>query len=172
MIDDNTIDFAFSFDSLVHAESDVIDSYLEQLELKLRPNGVGFIHHSHIGAYRRLYSMINRVPRRLRQPLESIGVLPHDHWRAHSMSAPRFATLCESRDLACIAQELINWQGSPLMLDVFSLFTPRSSIWARPNRVFRNRRFMKEAAYGKQVAEQYSRVSFPGSSNNRSAVSA
>ena len=171
MIDDNTIDFAFSFDSLVHAESDVIDSYLAQLALKLRPNGVGFIHHSHIGAYHRLFSIINKVPRPLKQQLESIGVLPHDHWRAHSMSALRFATLCESRDLACIGQELLNWEGSPLMLDAFSLFTPRSSIWARPNQVFRNRRFMREAAYGKQLAEQYARVSFPGSSDNGSEVS-
>ncbi len=48
-IQDESIDFAFSFDSLVHAESDVIQAYLEQLGKKLKPDGVGFIHHSNIG---------------------------------------------------------------------------------------------------------------------------
>jgi cyclopropane fatty-acyl-phospholipid synthase-like methyltransferase len=39
-------DFVFSFDSLVHVESDVIENYLTQLAKKLKPNGIGFIHHS------------------------------------------------------------------------------------------------------------------------------
>ena len=43
--------FVFSFDSLVYAENDVIAAYLSQLARKLSPDGVGFIHHSNIGAY-------------------------------------------------------------------------------------------------------------------------
>jgi hypothetical protein len=43
------IDFLFSFDSLVHAEQDVIAAYLSQLARKLSP--MASIHHSNIGAY-------------------------------------------------------------------------------------------------------------------------
>src|SRR5207248_6740177 len=46
MIADRSIDFVFSFDSLVHAEADVIAAYLGQLARKLAPNGAGFFHHS------------------------------------------------------------------------------------------------------------------------------
>ena len=50
MVDDESIDFAFSADSLVHADLDVIAAYLSELARTLRPNGVGFIHHSNLGA--------------------------------------------------------------------------------------------------------------------------
>ena len=63
MIEDNSIDFVFSFDSLVHVEADVLESYLRQLSSKLKPNGVGFIHHSNIGRYR----MTVRLARSLQQ---------------------------------------------------------------------------------------------------------
>jgi hypothetical protein len=46
MIADGSIDLAFSFDSLVHAEADVLSFYLAQLATKLRSDGVAFIHHS------------------------------------------------------------------------------------------------------------------------------
>ena len=51
MVADESIDFAFSFDSLVHAEADVIGAYLEQLARKLKTDGIGFIHHSNLGQY-------------------------------------------------------------------------------------------------------------------------
>ena len=38
MIADGSIDFVFSFDSLVHAEADVIETYLNQLARKLKAN--------------------------------------------------------------------------------------------------------------------------------------
>ena len=53
MIEDESIDFVFSFDSLVHVELDVLEAYLAQLGAKLRPGGAGFIHHSNAGSYRR-----------------------------------------------------------------------------------------------------------------------
>ncbi len=52
MIEDDSIDLAFSFDSLVHAERDVIEGYLEQISTKLKDNGVGVIHHSNLGEFR------------------------------------------------------------------------------------------------------------------------
>jgi SAM-dependent methyltransferase len=78
MVEDNSIDFAFSFDSLVHAEADVLAAYLAQLARKLKPNGVGFIHHSNIGAYGPLTTLAHRTPGRavgplVRRPLRAGG---------------------------------------------------------------------------------------------------
>jgi hypothetical protein len=162
MIADTSVDFVFSFDSLVHAEADVIGSYLEQLSAKLKPNGVGFFHHSHIGSYRSAFSLMDKLPPKLRGHLVSIGILPHDHWRAHSMTAQRFETLCTRAGLVCIGQELVNW-NSRVAIDAFSLFTPEGSVWSRPNRVFRNMQFMREAKYVKRLSQHYSLSSFaPG----------
>jgi hypothetical protein len=73
---------------------------------------------------------------------------------------------------ACIGQELLNWEGSPLMLDVFSLFTPQSSILARPNRGVQEPSIhdggcVRQASGGTVPARVV-----PRSSNNRPAVSA
>jgi hypothetical protein len=51
MIPDHSVDFAFSFDSLLHVEADLIEAYLNQLAVKLKPTGAGLIHHSNIGTY-------------------------------------------------------------------------------------------------------------------------
>jgi hypothetical protein len=154
MVDDSSIDFVFSFDSLVHAEADVIGSYLTALSRKLRPNGVGFVHHSHVGAYRRLFSAIDRLPPRVKTRGEELGWLPHDHWRAHSMDAARFESLCSDAGLVCIGQEVVNW-NSRLLIDAFSMFTPEGSAWSRPNHVFRNPGFMSEADYGRRLSLRY-----------------
>ena len=159
MIPDNSIDFAFSFDSLVHAESDVVGSYLDQLSVKLRPNGVGFFHHSHLGSYWPAFSLMNRLPGRLKGGLQAVGLLPQDHWRAVSMSAQLFEQLCERVGLVCIGQELVNWD-SRVAIDAFSLFTPERSMWSRPNRVFKNMQFMREAKYVKRLSQHYSRSSY------------
>ena len=54
MVEDRSVDFAFSFDSLVHVESDVIAAYLNQLGKKLKPGGFAFLHHSNLGAFQKL----------------------------------------------------------------------------------------------------------------------
>ena len=66
MVPNGSVDFVFSFDSLVHAEPDVVACYLDQLADKLTPSGVGFIHHSNAGTLRALSALSRRVPRALR----------------------------------------------------------------------------------------------------------
>jgi hypothetical protein len=58
---DGSVDFVFSFDSLVHVEMDVIEAYLKQLAAKLTPNGVGFIHRSNLGQYAAYLSGLSRL---------------------------------------------------------------------------------------------------------------
>src|SRR5262249_27024356 len=52
MVADGSVDFVFSFDTLVHAEREVVEAYLGEVARKLAPGGRGFVHHSNMGAYR------------------------------------------------------------------------------------------------------------------------
>lgn len=45
-LDDRSIDFAWSFDSFVHMDADVIKGYLVELARVLRPGGRAVIHHA------------------------------------------------------------------------------------------------------------------------------
>jgi SAM-dependent methyltransferase len=146
MIEDGSIDFAFSFDSLVHADADVIEAYLEQLAHKLKPDGIGFIHHSNCGAYRGLTELSRRTPEPVRRPLVNRGVLIDVYaWRSLSVTARSFAAACERAGLACIGQEKISWERGSYLTDALSMFTPRGSRFERPTRVIRNPRFRQEA---------------------------
>ena len=143
---DDSVDFVFSFDSLVHADADVVEGYLGQLARKLKPNGVGFIHHSNLGAYRIAREVARRVPRRVLVPLTQRGVLIDlSAWRSETMTADRFATQCERVGLVCFAQESICWERGFYLLDTLSMFTPKGSQLARERRVVRNPMFRAEA---------------------------
>jgi ubiquinone/menaquinone biosynthesis C-methylase UbiE len=156
MVPDRSIDFMFSFDSLVHVESDVIQKYLEQLSKKLRPNGIGFIHHSNIGEYPEgRFFPSEKLPGKVRRALAMVKKYDNRHFRAFSMTAQRFGNHCRRAGLQCVSQEIINW-GSGSLIDCMSVFTPDGSSWSRVNRVVRNPDFMIEAKLAKQVASLYS----------------
>jgi SAM-dependent methyltransferase len=158
MIPDGSVDFAFSFDSLVHAESDVLRDYLTQLARKLSPDGVGFFHHSNMGRYRRLSSVARRVPARTFGPLVRSGALVNlTAWRAESVSAASFARECDAAGLACVSQELINWEHGRYLIDALSIFTPKGSGWERSRRVIRNPLFTDEA---RRMGRLYARTGF------------
>ena len=46
MVPEESIDFVFSYDSLVHVELDVMGEYIWQICRKLTPTGAAFLHHS------------------------------------------------------------------------------------------------------------------------------
>jgi Methyltransferase domain len=156
MVPDRSVDLVFSFDSLVHAEADVIQAYLNQLAKKLNSNGVGFVHHSNIGEHRRFFSISERIPGRLRDHLIQKGFLDRTHWRAFSMTAQLFEKLCEQAGLQCVSQELVNW-GTKRLIDCISIFTLKTSKWARPNVIIENRDFMKEASLIRRLSHVYGR---------------
>jgi SAM-dependent methyltransferase len=146
MIEDDSIDFAFSFDSLVHAEAQVIGLYLKQLNSKFTSNGVGFFHHSNIGEYRSrtTAALLKVVPSKSKEWLIRRNILFNDHWRACSMTGVIFNDLCDEAGLQCISQELVNWGGERL-IDCFSIFTKKSSKWAKPCKIIENPFYMQEA---------------------------
>ncbi|HEX4473830.1 MAG TPA: class I SAM-dependent methyltransferase [Polyangiaceae bacterium] len=140
MVKDGSVDFAFSYDSLVHAEGDVLDDYVSELGKKLAPDGIAFIHHSNLGAF----------------VDPKTGALPFEnaHWRATTMSASRLESRCAATDLACVGQELLTW-GGPHLSDCFSLLTRRGSRWARENTIRENIGFMDEAKSIASMASLY-----------------
>ncbi len=113
MVDDQSVDFVFSFDSLVHADPDVIGGYLAQLAAKLKPDGVGFIHHSNAGALRLPSRLSRHMPNALFGPLKRHGIAVNlTAWRDETMTAARFREQCDSAGLVvCLpgARELGVW---------------------------------------------------------------
>jgi SAM-dependent methyltransferase len=164
MVEDGSLDLVFSFDSLVHAEADVLGAYLEQLARKLKPDGMGFVHHSNIGEYARLVKLTRRAVEHPRTTaaasslVRSGALIDLFAWRAESMTADRFAEQCASAGLACVAQEKISWESGLYLIDALSLFTPRGSRWERERRVIRNPLFGQE---GRRMARLYAHRSFP-----------
>ena len=160
MVPDGSVDFVFSFDSLVHAEADVLEAYVGQLTRKLKPTGAGFIHHSNAGAYSGRLALhrkasrvlVNRAGHFLRNRL-----IINPAWRAEDVTAARFAGWCDRAGIPCAGQELVNWLNWACLIDCFSVFAPAGSPHAHPNRVWSNRRFMREAAQARRFAAQYLR---------------
>jgi SAM-dependent methyltransferase len=154
MIPDGTIDFAFSFDSLVHVEMETLGAYVEQLARKLAPGGAAFLHHSNLGEYRRYYAAAGLLPSIVRRGLARLRLLDRDHWRARSVTAGTVRARAERAGLCCPSQELVNW-GTRRLIDGMTVLARPESRWARPTAVLRNRRFMQEARGAARLAALY-----------------
>jgi SAM-dependent methyltransferase len=167
---DRSVDFIFSFDSLVHVEADVIEAYLYEFARTLNSDGVAFIHHSNIGAYRRRLTFgrqldtvaerlwrLSRLTKRLEEGFERVGLSWRNrHWRAESMTARRFEMLCHKAGLQCRSQEIIPW-GTSLLSDCISVVTRPGSRWGRSNVVLTNHDFAREIRYVAALEPLYHR---------------
>jgi SAM-dependent methyltransferase len=138
-VSDESIDFVFSFDSLVHAESTIIACYMLELARVLSEDGAAFIHHSNMGSY-------------------GPGTYDQDniHWRAKSVSAELIEQLAERVDLRCISQETVAWGNETLLTDCFTVLVRRGSEWDRDNvRVAILDFTSHEIAIAQRFSEQY-----------------
>jgi len=142
MIPNGSIDFVFSFDSLVHVKPEIVDAYLAELGAKLKAGGKGFIHHSNFGDY--ADSFRERLPKTLTKLPIKMNLLDWDHHRDRTMTAALFRDFCQRHNLNCVSQELVNWRGRRL-IDCFSMIMRSESSKSTPTRVVRNRNFMREA---------------------------
>ncbi len=97
----NSITFVYTFDSMVHFDSDVVRAYLREFYRVLKPGGYGFCHHSNY--------------------TENPGSIFTDnpHWR-NFMSKELFAHYCYKEGLIIEEQMLLDWSYSKL--DCLSLF--------------------------------------------------
>ncbi|SRR6266542_529459 len=128
-VHDGTVDFAFSFDSLVHVEQDIMDAYVAELARVLTDDGVAFLHHSNMAAY---------------GPEEVGRRIPH--WRSGSVSAQSVARSAKGAGLNCFRQELIRWGGDhDFLSDTFTWIARTGSSCDRTCEVVENPTFMLEA---------------------------
>jgi len=139
MIPDDSVDFVFSWDSLVHAEADVVRSYLLELSKKLHEGGTGFLHHSNLGSF-----------------LDAQGrlMISNPHWRGTTMSAKLFRDYCKEASLVCLAQETVAWGGVGLN-DCFSLFCKDESRLGTSPLVAENTTFWDEVLSLKSLERFY-----------------
>ena len=144
-VPDASYDLVFSFDSLVHAEINVIESYIPQIIQKLTPVGFAFIHHSNLAACDHEGS---KTP----------------HSRAASVSARRVAELVQQNGGAMLVSELIDWGPDSDLIDCFSTFT-RAENATSEHLWLRNRHFMEEAANVGRFQSGYSHLKRPTVAN-------
>ena len=98
------IDLCFSYDSLVHAEMDVMGPYIAEIARVLRPGGFAFIHHSNLADLQ----LPEGAPR---------------HWRARTVNAELVRTRAIECGLAVPMQELCTKAGpkDKAMIDCISV---------------------------------------------------
>jgi SAM-dependent methyltransferase len=139
IVADRSTDLIFSFDSLVHAEHDVIACYLEEFARVLAADGVAFIHHSNMGAY------------------EPGSYDPGNiHWRATSVSAELVERGARAVGLRCVSQETVAWGNQTMLNDCFSVITRAGSRWDRENQVAANMDFSRhEIAAANRISALY-----------------
>lgn len=142
-VPDNSVDFVFSWHSLVHCERDVMQAYAAQLAHKMRPGAFGLIHHSNLGEY------LDPASRKLR--------IPNAHWRGESVSAAIMREDCRASGVACLYQEIISW-GDEHMIDCFTLFRkPKPGEAPAECVVHKNPFFWEHTRDLARIFEQYRR---------------
>jgi SAM-dependent methyltransferase len=158
MVEDGSLDFVFSWDSLVHADRDILDDYVRELSRKLAPNGVAFLHHSNVASQSLRHRISMRTPERVRRPLVRRGVLLDVYaWRSPTVDAASVADMMARHGLVCVGQEVFSWEHGPHLTEAISLLTPAGSRWARPGPVITNRSFRRDGA---RMARLYAASSF------------
>lgn len=131
---DDTFDFVFSFDSLVHVEVDVLEAYVPQILRKLRRGGAAFLHHSN---WR-----------------EAGERGPNRHCRAESVGAGAVARIVERAGGCVLIQEVVNW-GSATCIDGFTTFARGDGEFEATGQVIRNVAFMSEAQAIRDAQNHY-----------------
>lgn len=151
MVAAESVDFIFSFDSLVHVDADVLGRYLSQFARILKRGGFAFIHHSNNGDCSRFHP--RRIPK-VRGVLRMLGVLEFPHLRDLSVSAAKVAQIAHSHGLVCAGQEIHTWLTERTLIDCFSVLSRRDSGTATTT-VVRNFGFAKEARNWSKLARLY-----------------
>jgi ubiquinone/menaquinone biosynthesis C-methylase UbiE len=156
MVADGSVDFVFSFDSLVHVDAEAIESYLSELGRVLKPGGTGFIHHSNVAeragrpSIDRFLASPHRLHALFRRPLP----VRQTHGRALDVSASVFRAGAAKAGVSCISQEKVNWGGDDL-IDCLSTIRKSTGSSPQATATLTNPHFMREASYLAGIAQLY-----------------
>lgn len=140
MVEDGSVDFAISWDSLVHAEQEAVAGYIEALGHKLRPGGMAFLHHSNLADF-----------------VDQSGkpTVANDHWRATNVSGARVREWTARGNLECVAQELVQW-GTNYYNDCFTLLRrPTQAHSTAEPRLIQHPNFEAEMNHFRQLDATY-----------------
>ena len=134
-VPDGSVDFVFSYDSMVHLELDVMQVYCAEIVRKLSGDGVAFIHHSNAA---------NGVDEEN----------PNAEGRGRTVSSQAVKAAVEEAGGRMIVQEEINW-GSRARIDCMSTFCRAPAHPQINYTLIRNPRFMDEAILIRQTQSYY-----------------
>lgn len=133
--------FVFSFFSLVHADVDTLQCYLDEIRRVLSPDGVAFLHHSNLGER-------DEAPTAEPLPLGK-------EYRDPTVSADGVRTLARQVGLCCPVQEIVAWEERRGLTDCFSVLAwPQSNLSRREQR-FVNTDFPLEKRYLSAIEQNY-----------------
>ncbi len=129
MIEDSSVDFAFTWDSLVHADDGALRAYFGELSKKLKPGAFAFMHHSNLGD--------------VLDPAE-IPTYRDLHGRDSGMSATKARGFADEAGLHCHSQELMNW-GEHILKDCITVVSrPTADSVAPSPQITEHNRFIDE----------------------------
>ncbi len=156
VIPESSVDFVFSFDSLVHVEACVIESYVNEVARILKIDGTAFLHHSNHGEFAALTAIQSFLwsHTRARSVVERLKLMPNSHGRALTMSASKFREYAERAGVHCRVQETVNW-GGKRTIDCFSTLQKSREMRHVPTTTLHNPHFMREAEYLGQLSRVY-----------------
>jgi hypothetical protein len=153
MVKDRSISLCFSYDSLVHVDSDTMRAYVGELNRVLTDTGMAFLHHSNLGSYEKALKNKKTIGKffpswKVRKFLH---LNPETGWRDPHMTADLMREYCDSQKLSC-RQELITWLDSDsVMTDCFTLISRAPMNYKRQE----NRNFSKDAVQLARCSELY-----------------
>jgi SAM-dependent methyltransferase len=136
MVADHSVDFIFSFDSLVHADQPTLTAYMPEIARSLRPGGRAFLHHSNLGAYT------------AHGDTNVIG------WRATDVSADSVQSAAKQAGLSVVSQELLTWRDERCT-DCFSVLCHTADLPEQAPITWTNTGFAQQRASLQAIAQLY-----------------
>lgn len=135
LIPDNSVNFIFSFDSLVHADNNTLQKYIKQFRRIMTENSVAFIHHSNAKNFPKANPC---------------------HRRDTTVSVETILESCSKAELQCITQEVFAW-GEPesILSDCLSIIVKPNSKFSTGYMYLENPNLAREAVIIKTVAPLY-----------------
>lgn len=144
MLEADSIHLAFSFFSLIHADLDIMQSYLCELARVLKPQGAAFLHHSNLACHQAYFRRLDSLPRWLAKLLGKASLVDLPQWRDPRVDAKLVAKLAEQAGLAVVTQETINF-GSRRTIDCFTTLVRADGPWHASGLFWEHPGFMQEA---------------------------
>ena len=151
-VQDGSVDFVFSFDSLVHVDPSAIHGYLSQFSRILRPGGTAFLHHSNLAAYP-LQASILYTPK-VRRVFSTLRITERQHHnRDPSMSAERMVKIASDCGLTVTRTGMCHVAYTAHAVGLLD-HSPEWG-WGSVREPIRNRDFMREASMWKKLRVIY-----------------